>query len=282
MTSELRVFSPKNLSEALQAYGRNRDAILYAGGTSLLLQAKGQPLGLEGAIVPLGDLEELKLLSRGERFIDVGAGLCLSDILERGEGIVPPLLLQTIKGIGLASTRSLATIGGNLATRYRRMDLYPVLSCLDSHLELRREGSSRYLPCARLFSQNGECALLPGEIIVRVRLPLASWDLSIVRKLGFGEIPDESTYIFVFLAALDRDLISDLRVSFSGHSWFRNQELEAQVIGRRLPLSRSDVLGCIESYKKSISETMVLPSVRRLQFINLLSWSFDHLCEAQA
>jgi CO/xanthine dehydrogenase FAD-binding subunit len=286
--SDVRVFSPSNLQDALSALARNPDATVFAGGTSLLCRSPGTRLPLSGAVIPIAHLEELKLVHRTERYLDLGACVTLASLLELGERIVPDILIQAASGVARAPVQNLATIGGNVASAERRMDLHPVLTCLDAQAELRRENAARWLPVSQLPVQDqdqrpGSGAQGPQtrgkgpEIICRVRVPLDSWNISIYKKIGSPGIPDVSTFSFVFLARAARGFLSDMRVCLSGKTSLRRRDIEAGLAGKRLPLSASDAAAIVAAYGKACAEEMVIPSLRRIQFLSLLERALSGL-----
>ena len=286
--SDVRVFSPSSLADALAAHADNPDALVFAGGTSLLFRASGTRLPLSGAVIPISHLEELKVVHRTERYLDLGACVTMASLIELGERIVPGIVIRAAAGIARLPVRNLATIGGNLACAERRMDLHPVMTCLDAQAELRRENASRWVPVAQLQLQDqasrsgalarGAPASRKGpEMICRIRIPLDAWNIAIYRKIGASGIPDVSTFSFVFLAKAARGLLSDLRVCLSGKTALRRRDIEASQLGKRLPLSASDAAAIVAAYGKASAEEMVIPSLRRIQFLSILERSLAEL-----
>ncbi len=276
---DARIFSPSNLLDVLSIHAHNPDAVLYAGGTGILLDSHAERPSLSGTLISLSGVPELKLMNRTERYLDLGACMTVAEIADLGDRIVPSCLIEAAAAVARPGIRNLATLGGNIAYRKRRMDLFPLLACMDAQAELRKENSARWLPVAKLFAASAEKPLGEDEVICRVRLPLDSWDVAFRKKLGNRDIPDETTYVFLFLAKTSRAVVSDLRVAFSGHSYFRDRVIESGVIGKALPFSRSDSRAILELYSEAMGEAILIPSARRSQFLSMLEWSLDQLTE---
>lgn len=277
---EARVFSPTNLQDALYIHAHNPDGLLYSGGTEILMDSYGETPELSGTVISLSSVPELKLVNRTERYLDLGAGLTVAEVVELGDRIVPACLIDAAASVARPGLRNLATIGGNIASKRRRMDLFPVMACLDAQAELRKENSARWLPVSKLFAQGpSEKPLAEDEIICRFRLPLDTWDLSLRRKVGNRDMPDDTTYVFLFLAKTSRAVISDIRVAYSGHSFFRDRIIESGIIGKPLPLSRTDAQSILAQYSEAMRETLLIPSARRAQFLAMLEWALDQLTE---
>lgn len=274
---EARVFSPTSLQDTLSIHAHNPEALLYAGGTEILMDSYGETPRLSGTVISLGTVQELKLVNRTERYLDLGACMTIAELVELGDRIVPACLIEAAQAVARPSIRNLATVGGNIAVKNRRMDLFPVLACLDAQAELRKENSARWLPVSKLFATAAEKPMGADEIICRVRLPLDTWDIAFRKKVGNRDIPDDTTYVFLFMAKASRAVISDIRVAFSGHSFFRDRVIESGIIGRALPLSRPDVKAILAQYAQVMREALLIPSARRTQFLSMLEWALDQL-----
>jgi CO/xanthine dehydrogenase FAD-binding subunit len=268
--SDAWVYSPRSLAEALDAYARNPGALVIAGGTALFRRVASCRLPSSGPVIPLSGIDELRQVNRTERYLDLGACLSLADLIGLGPRIVPAILLEAAGKVGRAPIRSLATIGGNLCVRERRMDLHPVLSCLDAQAELRCASGSRWVPAARLPLAEADSSAPRAELLVRVRVPLENWNVAFFAKLGGKDAPDVDDFAFVFLAKAARGILSDARVCLSGQSVLRRRDLESGLSGKNLPLARTEVDSALEAYAESARGDVVIPSLRRAQFISLL------------
>jgi CO/xanthine dehydrogenase FAD-binding subunit len=268
--SDARVFSPLSVADAIQSLARNPDALVFAGGTAIFREVPGILLPLNGTIIPIGRIQELKQVNRTERYLDIGACLTAASLFALGPRIAPRILIEAASSIARTPVRCLATVGGNLCVDDRRMDLHAVLSALDAQAEFRGDGQARWLPLPRIALGREDPRPQGPEILTRVRVPLETWNAAIFRKLGLRDFPDTSTYAFVFLARTTRGIISDVRVLLSGKSALRRRDIESGLAGKTLPLDRNDVDGVVDAYRKAASEDVVLPELRIAQFLSLL------------
>ena len=143
MTRNIRsplVYYPKTINELLNLYKSMPESTLYAGGTGILYGQNSKYPDFPGGIIFLSRIEELSAIRRSEGYLEIGACAKLNRILGIGEHVLKPALYNALKSIGTCEIRNLATIGGNLCSRSRRKTLYPLLTLLDTRLELRKQG----------------------------------------------------------------------------------------------------------------------------------------------
>ncbi len=189
VSKEVRVFRPKSLGGTLRLYTRNPGALLYAGGTEIARRAQrgsGRLLELPQKVIYLGNVQELNRISRGQRYLDIGSVLDLSRILSIGRNVLPPVLFETLSAIATPAVRNLATLGGNISLKACRGDSLPALSVIDTQLELRTAGSTRWVRVGEFFDGRNLPDLRPGEILTRIRVPLEEWDFAVTRKVDGG------------------------------------------------------------------------------------------------
>src|SRR4029079_16840545 len=82
-----------------------------------------------------------------------------------------PALAQAARTVGSPQIRNAGTLGGNLATASPAGDTLPVLEALGAEVELASLGGTRRLPLSELLIGPKRTALVPGEVIVAVRVP---------------------------------------------------------------------------------------------------------------
>jgi xanthine dehydrogenase small subunit len=237
---EVRVFRPKNLGGTLRLYTRNPGALLYAGGTEIARLAQrgsGRPLDLPLKVIYLGNVQELNRLSRGQRYLDIGSVLDLSRILSIGRNVIPPVLFESLSAIATSDIRNLATLGGNIALRTCRGDSLPALSVIDTQLELRTAGSTRWVGLAEFFGSRNLPDLRPGEILTRIRVPLEEWDFAVTRKVDEGQ-GCVSSLSFAGVARFPKGRVETLHCCFGGlkTAVFRPISLEERVKNASLPI----------------------------------------------
>ncbi|MFW5684620.1 MAG: FAD binding domain-containing protein [Spirochaetota bacterium] len=267
----INVYFPETLGELLQIHRREPEALVYAGGTFILGQRAGRYVALPPAVISLQEVEELRRVARTERYVELGATVPIRQILQLGEHNVPASLHEALRHIGPPAVTGLATVGGNLAIPGRLMTSVPVLTLLDSRVELRRQGGSRWLPVGRFHRADGSLDLQPFEIITRVRVPLYPWTTQVFRRFGSELAPDSSPLTFCGLARANNRILEELRIvgSTGLPPLLRNKSIEAELVGRRLPLAERDVNQAVEAYENPDEE---LSPIQRDRFQRLIHW----------
>lgn len=275
--SRILVYYPETASELTQLYNRRPTASICAGGT--LLFSKPFVDGM-GDIISLQNIDELSRVSRTERYIELGATCSLSQIGDIGSPHIPEALIAALESVGPTWVRNLATIGGNVCTSTPVLTLVPVLQLMDARLELRRQGHSRWLPIGRFHPVEGGTALRESEVLTRVRLPIASWNVQVFRKFGQETDPRPESLTFCGVARTGKGVLQDFRFVFStgGSLVIRNREIEAEIVGRKIPIAdrEYDVLfGAMDELYTEAS----LFGVQLYRARNLLRWFVRTIAE---
>ena len=266
-----KVYYPDTLSELLQLHRRSPTALLYAGGTYILSQRPGRFLELPSIVLSIQDVEELRRVSRTERMIELGAGMTIAEILQLGQQNIPPALYGALGSIGPPAVRGIATIGGNLAVPARLMTAVPVLMLLDARIELRRHGGVRWLPLSRVHLPDGRLDFKPGEVITRIRVPLQPWSGELFRRFGTELSPESEPLTVCGLVRVSNGIVEEIRLNgtASGRILLRSRTMEAELVGRRIPLSHRDVESAGEAFGELPTQ---LTDIQRDRFMRLLKW----------
>jgi CO/xanthine dehydrogenase FAD-binding subunit len=272
------VYYPETTSELIQLYRRKPSARICGGGT--LLFSSGRSDGI-GDIISLQNIEELNRVSRTDRYIELGAATTLTQIADIGTPYIPQALLSAIDSVGPLWVRNLATIGGNVCTPAPVLTLVPVLQLLEARLELRQQGHSRWLPIGRFHPLEGGTALKESEVLTRIRLPIATWNVQAFRKFGRETDPKPESLTFCGVARTGKGVLQDFRFVFStgGSLVVRNRELEAEIIGRKLPLAARDFEALFGGMDDLFAEAS-LAGVQLYRARNLLRWFVRAIAES--
>jgi CO/xanthine dehydrogenase FAD-binding subunit len=235
------IAAPKSLQEAIAVLKRRPNAIPWAGGTLIQTTTIGMDSERPASILDLGGIAELTLINRSDRYLELGACVTLSAILS----LPKSLSLEPLRGaaalIGTATVRNLATIGGNIGSRESFMTCFSALACLDASLELRDANGSRWSGIHALIDDENRPRFPKSTLLTRIRIPTSSWDATAIHRLG--EAPRGEAYPASFAAAarFEKGTISELRLVAAGARIVRDRELEASLIGKRLPLGSKDI-----------------------------------------
>ncbi|MFO8065056.1 MAG: FAD binding domain-containing protein [Spirochaetota bacterium] len=275
------VYYPDNLGEFLQLRRRKPEALVYAGGTFVLKGAETRMVPLPQEVISLQWVEELKRVSRSDRYVEIGGGVPLARIVEVGSNVLPKSYTQAISTMVPMGILSLATIGGNLCVQDHVLTAYPLVLAAEARIELRRHGNARWIPAGRLRSANGELTLTEGEIVSRVRLPLENWNVQTFASFGRPYIAETEPVVFVGLAKTDTGVVDDFRLVFSAHERFifRDRELEAELVGRRVPLPEREGHMFLRRLESIISRPETpLSSLQRRRILGAMRRMITKLC----
>ncbi|HEX2163678.1 MAG TPA: FAD binding domain-containing protein, partial [Thermoanaerobaculia bacterium] len=162
---------PASIAEAVRAFAAAPDLLPVAGGTDLMVadrlarSARRRVLDL-GAIPELGGIREIP------GGLEIGAGVSFDEIGRHPEVRRRfPALAAAAAEVGGWQIQTRATLGGNAANASPAGDSLPVLLALEAVAVLAGPDGERELPYDRFHVAYRETALLPGELIVRFRLP---------------------------------------------------------------------------------------------------------------
>ncbi len=233
------VFRPTSLGDLLKVYQEYPDALLVAGSSAIAREQRGRNFQLPQKVIHLIHVPELNRISRSERYLEIGACVSVDRILKVGKHVLPKALDHALRKSGHPAIHNVATLGGNVAHPNRRLNSYGILTLLDTRVELRHAGGSRWIAVPRLFSKTGAPALEPGELITRFRIPFVDWNLQFFQKIGDPFTSPKRALTFSALTEVRKGEISDFRiaVTFLGKSILRNLNLEALVTGKKVPLT---------------------------------------------
>ncbi len=275
-----QVFAPTTLQELFLSWSRFPDSVPYAGGTHLVGGQGSRSLDLPRNIVSLSGIEELRRVSRTERYLELGAAVTLSEILGLGK-IVPDILRSSLEEIATPQVRNLATIGGNVCCMHRRLDAFAPLAVLDARFELRTAAASRWVSALRFAPDENVPLLDKMELLTRIRIPLESWNYSLYKRIGGVGLPNEDTAAFAFIARTEKDILSEVRLAMAGRSLVRDRAIENDIVGKSLPLSRKDASLFRDRWRERFegTEGAYPTDLLRDRFLNLISQSISVLTD---
>jgi CO/xanthine dehydrogenase FAD-binding subunit len=167
------VLLPRSLEELWQCLEDAPNALLYAGGTDVLVKVRKGLESVPGYIC-LERIEELRAVVDLGESIRIGATATYAQLLDNplvGEHL--GVLHQAIRNLGSPLIRAMGTIGGNLGTASPAGDTLPPLFVLQAEVELASRQATRTMPIRDFIRGPGLTALQQGEIVkaVCVRKP---------------------------------------------------------------------------------------------------------------
>lgn len=181
-----------SLEEASERYAAG-GYILFAGGTDLMVKARGKKWYQDKTFLDISGLQELKEIREEENFLCVGAAVTLTELEENREVRERlPLLYEAVRSVGSTQIRNRATLAGNLANACPASDCIPALVTLGAQVEVYGGKGKRVIPAEQIFRECRACLrhsgmhvrtcyysdptekkliLEPGEMICGIRIP---------------------------------------------------------------------------------------------------------------
>lgn len=181
----MEILTPRGLEEALKLRSKYPEAVLWAGGTDLMVHIKEKrlkepPLGIYLGKVPLNHITD------SDNMLHIGTGcthaqISASPVIQTKAGA----LAMACKAIGSPQIRQMGTLGGNLGTASPAGDTLPALVSLGASLILQSLQGKREMSVEKFLLGPGQTALSPFEIITEVKIPCQRPnESSFFRKLG--------------------------------------------------------------------------------------------------
>ena len=188
MPVEPPIETPHSLAEAYAALaGSSADAQItpIAGGTDVMVRITGEIGEPPARMLDLWRLDELRGIASDGVAINIGALTTYTEIRRSApcrEHL--PALVEAAATIGAAQIQNRGTLGGNIANASPAGDTLPVLLALDAEIVVGGARGERTIPSADFWVAYRRTALAPDELILRIRIPVASGREARFRKVG--------------------------------------------------------------------------------------------------
>ena len=175
---------PASLEELWPLMARHPEAMLYAGGTDVLVRIRSG-LADPPALICLERIGALSQIREKDGVLWLGAGVSFHRVetspqVRRGW----PLLARAAGEVGSPQIRHMGTPGGNLGTASPAGDSLPALYALGAEMELASASGRRLVPVEEFITGPGRTSLKAGEIILSVVLPANQYNLQHFEKVG--------------------------------------------------------------------------------------------------
>jgi CO/xanthine dehydrogenase FAD-binding subunit len=274
-----QVFLPRNLSELFEDWASCPDAIIISGASTLGLSGTEDAsvdlkppieLPLKGNIISLELLNEVRGITRTERYIEIGAATPLNDIANMGK-ILPDVLFRAIKGTCNMALRNLFSVGGSIYSL--QSSLIAAFSALESRYELITPGrggiQNRWVSASRFSLEKQEN--LEQTLLGHIRIPLENWTFG-----AFSAVPDSDGEESVVLAAsTEKSNLNTARAIYAGPSVpgfiLQNREAEALLSGCKLPLDKKSIDAFAASWSKLLQTIPEMSDFRRASLLYFLT-----------
>lgn len=187
--SQLRVFSPQRLEDALRILAeKGRGLKVVAGSTDVSVQLRDGVLHERG-LLNISGLDELKYVKLEGDVLRIGSlctfSYCINNPLIKRYA---PILREAFLKVGSVQIRNLGTIGGNLGTASPAGDSIPPLYVLKAKVLLQNLSSKREVSIEKFFKGPKLTVRRHDELIVEVKFKaMKRGELYFFRKLSLRE-----------------------------------------------------------------------------------------------
>jgi len=167
-------------------------------------------------LISLEGVPELRLFRDEAEYVEIGAGLTLSEIGERWNG-APAIFPEWLGLFASPLLRNRATLGGNLGTASPIGDSPPILLALDASVVIEGVEGSRVVPLSEFFTGYRKTLLGRCEILRAVRIPKPFPELGRFYKVAKRSVDDITTVAAGIAVTRDADgRIAHVRIAFGG------------------------------------------------------------------
>ncbi len=207
--------SAASISDALAALSAGARPI--AGGTDLVVGARGGKAPLPDSLVAIHQIDELRGISSN------GGGLRMGALVTHSEIVADATVRDRLTALADASaivgshaTRHVGTIGGNLMNASPAMETGGPLICFDATATLRSSGGEREVAVADLFAGPGQTTANADELLVSITIPQpATGTGSCYLRLEYRRQMEIAIVGATAVVTLDGDRISDARIAIT-------------------------------------------------------------------
>jgi CO/xanthine dehydrogenase FAD-binding subunit len=238
MTPMPRVLLPSTLDDLWEVLEKEPDAIMYAGGTDLLVKIRSGEVN-PSSLICLERIPELRGVQdhNGEVFIAAASthGCLLEDPVIKRQF---PVLIQGLRVLGSPAVRHAGTIGGNIVTASPAGDSLPALYALGAEVEIRRFDGSRRSRIRDFILGPGTVDLRSGEVLTGIWLKKdPGWHIHHYEKVGRrkGQACAVAS-MAALIKATDAGLIEKARFAWGsvGPTVVTSEEVDRALIGKPL------------------------------------------------
>jgi len=169
----IRLHRPQTLAEALELLAGLKNTRLLAGGTDLLVDIKEGIVHPEN-LISLAGIGGLKGIEKQDGRLRIGPLTTPFEIASHplvNRHI--PALADAARNMASPQIRSMATVGGNIASAVPSADLPPSLIAADAVVRLACSEGSREIDLADFFIGPRTTACRSGEVLTDVFMPVA-------------------------------------------------------------------------------------------------------------
>ncbi|MFA6681794.1 MAG: FAD binding domain-containing protein [Sphaerochaeta sp.] len=237
------IHTPKTQNECNTTILHYPNSQIWAGGTYIMSQKEYYPSDSKDAIIDLGGMEEMKKITRNDRFVEIGSMVSASQLLYAGKLVLPEILQETLETLASQIVRRQITIGGSLCIPDVRLALSTTLAILDASAEFKfyqgGKVSTHWIPVARMYDKEGKLSLgVENALMTRIRIGLDYGDFH-----SFMSVEDpirnmDKCVIFAFQAKRTQNSLSKVQfcMNFPTKAFHMSKDIESRLSSLTLPI----------------------------------------------
>lgn len=242
-------YEPETVTQAVSMLNQNKDLVIIAGGTDVLIKMHGGDLQDVDilSLRSVGGLDKIELTADGT--IHIGPMATFSQINE--DELINkhiPVLAQAAITMGGPQIRNTATIGGNVCNGATSADSASTLFALNARLYLESVEGTRVVPIEDFYMGPGKVDLKSDELLVDIQIEAKDYEGLSGNYIKFSvrNAMDIATLGVCAVCRVDSSgVIKDLRLGLgvAGPTPRRCHEAEEYAIGKKLSDETLQVIG---------------------------------------
>ncbi len=229
--------TPTSIAEALKllsTYGK--DARVFAGGTDLILAMKKRAV-TPSHMINLKTVPGLTGIAADATGVTIGALTTIAEI-ERS-AVIRDLytpVWDAARVMASPQVRTLATIGGNMASAVPSADMAPPLMVLSAEATIVNPSGERTCPVADIFAGPSQCSLSPTDIITSIRIPAPKGKGTYLKLMRRAALDLALVGVAAYVALDAKKVCTDVKIALGAvaPTPIRAPGAEAVVLGKVL------------------------------------------------
>lgn len=235
----LEIVEPEDVRSALKVL-HEPGASALAGGTDIIVNIKS---GLEhpGTLVSLANIRELSRIEHVDGSLKIGSCVTISRIAADTR---IPALAAAASVLGSPQVRTLATIGGNIASAVPCADMPPILIALSATAAIESVFGTRTIPLKDIFIGPRKTILKPGELLTHLTVPMPRGKATYI-KFGLRESNAIAVAAVAAYVEMDKGTVKTARVVLGAvyPIPFLAPEVSAFLVGKEIDARTAEKAG---------------------------------------
>ena len=187
---------------------------ILAGSTDVGLWVTKQFREL-GNLLYVGQVEDLNTIAERDGFIEIGAAVTLEKAYA-ALNVAHPELEELWKRFASLPIRNAGTLGGNVANGSPIGDSMPALIALGTEVVLQHGAVRRTLPLEDLYLAYQKTAMVEGEFVAALRVPVSGPQHFRTYKLSKRFDEDISAVCAAFGITVEQGIVTSANIAFGG------------------------------------------------------------------